>query len=131
MVPKCPIAGETTRASWRLSRLAPQIAVALVILGAVLLAPVASARAPEAAQRPGHPGYIYCGNPPNWSGVLRALHLGCGQARRVFHNISCLDPACNEIHSHNWSCHRHLVGRFQSRGVCSRGNKRVRWRVSE
>jgi hypothetical protein len=76
-------------------------------------------------------GYLNCGNPPDWSGVLRALHLGCPQARRVFRNISCSDPQCSAIHSHHWRCRRHQFGRYQTRGVCASGNKRVRWKVSE
>jgi hypothetical protein len=72
-----------------------------------------------------------CGNPPNWSGRLTAVGVGCQKARAVFEDIHCSDTPCTEIQSGAWSCYRRTISRVKARGNCSLGSRRIRWVVYE
>jgi hypothetical protein len=72
-----------------------------------------------------------CGNPPNWSGKLVAIGVGCDKARAVFRGIHCTDSSCEEIHSGAWECNRRTISRYKGRGNCHLGAKRMRWVVYE
>jgi hypothetical protein len=74
---------------------------------------------------------IHCGHPPDWSGHLIAINVGCHKARAVFHHIHCIDSACTEIHSRAWSCYRHRSGAYTGLGNCHLGDKQIRWVVYE
>jgi len=56
------------------------------------------------AMSPKVTGYHDCGNPPGWTGHLRALHVRCGTARYVFKHIRCSNSRCTRIHSGRWAC---------------------------
>jgi hypothetical protein len=70
-----------------------------------------------------------CGNPPNWSGSLTGYNVGCHKARAVFNGLHCTDQACSDIRSGKWECFRRTVRRYEGRGTCFLGRKRIRWEV--
>lgn len=96
--------------------------VSALLIGAALL--------PDAA--PARDYYRNCGNPPNWSGRLRAHNISCHKARKVFKRIRCYDYSnCTEIHSGAWTCHRQRLNRVTASGNCHRAHKKIRWIVYE
>jgi hypothetical protein len=84
-----------------------------------------------AAMSPKATSYHDCGNPPGWTGHLKALHIRCGKARYVFKHIRCSNSSCTKIHSGRWACHKHGAGHYSANGKCWQHRKRIRWHVYE